>query len=82
MIQFVVDDTTRRYKDYEGLFKGNQNPIQISFCLGDITCDQEEDTIFYPVLIFDGMTDFIEGSVYRDKLVQFLKDNDFSQMTV
>lgn len=82
VIQFVVDDTTRRYKDYEGLFKGNQNPIQISFCLGDITCDQEEDTIFYPVLIFDGMTDFIEGSVYRDKLVQFLKDNDFSQMTV
>ena len=80
VIQLAVGERWRKYKDVSGAYKGNQNPIQISFCIGDITEDCERDMIFYPVILFDGMTDFVEGFAYHDAFIQYLKDNDFIEI--
>lgn len=80
VIQLVVEKGKRKFKDYVGSYKGNQNPIQISFQIGDITSSSERSLIFYPVTLFDGMTDFTDGSQYHDQFIAFLKDNDFIEI--
>jgi hypothetical protein len=70
------------FKDVKGAYKDNQNPIQISFQLGDITNSEVNKTVFYPVCLFDGITVFSSGEEYHDKLIHYLIDNDFKRMSI
>ena len=80
VIHLVVERDRKKFRDYTGAYKGNQNPIQISFQIGDITNRCEKNLIFYPVTLFDGMTDFMDGSLYHDQFITFLKDNNFIEI--
>ena len=80
VIQLVVGKNGKRYRDYPGVYRGNQNPLQVSFRIGDITAKEERDLIFYPVPLFDGMTDSKKGSEYHDKFVKYLQSNDFIEI--
>ena len=78
----VVGKERRMFKDVKGAYKDNQNPIQISFQLGDITNSEVNKTVFYPVCLFDGITVFSSGEEYHDKLIHYLIDNDFKRMSI
>ena len=78
----VVGKGRKMFKDVKGAYKDNQNPIQISFQLGDITNSEVNKTVFYPVCIFDGITAISSGEEYHDKLIHYLIDNDFKRMAI
>ena len=76
----VVGESLRRFKKQTGIYKSNQNPVQIKFQLGDATNNSTEDMIFYPILLFDGMTDFKDGDTYFEGFVQYLREKEFKEM--
>lgn len=76
----VVGESLRRFKKQTGIYKSNQNPVQIKFQLGDATNNSTEDMIFYPILLFDGMTDFKDGDTYFERFVQYLREKEFKEM--
>lgn len=58
-------------KRYPGSFrKLNLNPVSIRFKIGDIS-NNDDGTIFLPVLLFDGLTDYQGVEEYYNELVEF-----------
>lgn len=80
VIDMVVSKQWKKYKDVPGTYKANQNPVQVSFQLGDITDKNCQNTIFHPICIFRGLTIFDQGKDFHDKLAKYLNDNGFTQM--
>lgn len=80
VIDMVISDKWKKYKDVQGTYKTNRNPIQVSFQLGDITNKLIQNTIFYPICIFRGITIYDQGRDFHDKLERFLVENNFIKM--
>lgn len=76
----VVGENEKKFKKQVGTYKKNQNPIQIRFQLGDITSTEIQDTIFYPVQLFDGMTEYRDGGKYFGQIISYLKGNGFIEI--
>lgn len=77
----VVGENVKKLKKQIGTYKKNQNPIQIRFQLGDITSSEIQNTIFYPVQLFDGMTEYMDGDKYFEQIISYLKGNGFIEIS-
>ena len=80
VIELVVGKDYRLYRDVVGSYRDNQNPLQVCFQIGNITDPSIKDTIFYSITLFDGYTIYSPGNIYHDKLISFLKNNNFLEI--
>lgn len=80
VIDMVVSNNWRKFRNVHGTYKANQNPIQVSFQLGDITNKEIQNTIFFPICFYRGSTIFNQGKVFLEKLEDFLIENGFKKM--
>lgn len=80
VIDLVVSNTWKKFRNVHGTFKANQSPVQVSFQLGDITNKTIQDTIFHPICFFRGSTIVNHGKMFHDKLETYLLDNGFKMM--
>lgn len=76
----IVGENEKKFKRQVGTYRKNQNSIQVRFQIGDITSEDSQNTIFYPVQLFDGLTDSREGDKYFEQLISYLKNNGFIEM--
>lgn len=80
VIDLVVSQKWKKYKDLPGTYKKDRNPVQIIFQLGDITNPIIQDTIFHPICFFRGASILNKGKDFHDKLERYLIDNGFLKM--
>lgn len=75
VLDIVCCDNIRKLKSYPGsFFDKSQNNLSIQFLLGDSTSSKNNvaDSIFLPIKIFDGRTNYIDGSRYFEEICDFL----------
>ena len=77
VLDVVCNRNVRKLKTYTGILSAkNQNSLSIQFLIGDSTSEKNKisDSIFLPVKIFDGKTNYMGGSSYFEELSNFLTD--------
>ena len=66
-----------KLKTYKGVLSAKtQNSLSIQFLIGDSTSERNRvsESIFLPVKIFDGKTNYIGGNSYLEELSSFLTE--------
>ena len=77
VLDVVCNEKVRKLKTYPGIFFAkNQNSMTIQFMIGDSTSQKNRisDSIFPPLKIFDGKTNFMGGNAYFEEISNFLTD--------
>lgn len=75
VLDIVVTKNVRKLKEYRGVFaEKKQNPLTLQFIIGDTTLNRNnvKDSIFLPIMIFDGKTNHIGGNTYYEEIRSFL----------
>lgn len=79
-VDIIVSKSERKYMQKKGVYRGNQNPIKILFQIGDITDVSMRETIFCPIQLFEGKTDFVDGERYFNEIIEYLDQNKFIEV--
>ena len=69
VLDIVCNHNVRKLKTYKGVLSAKtQNSLSIQFLIGDSTSERNRisESIFLPVKIFDGKTNYIGGNSYLD----------------
>mgnify|MGYP003293073348 CR=1 FL=1 len=81
VIDIICSEKIKKVKEYRGNFLSDkQNNLIVQFLIGDTTSKKYniKDTIFPPIIIFDGLTNYVGGKTYYDEIYEFLiKQYDF-----
>lgn len=73
VLDVVCSKNVKKLKQYPGtFFSKNQNRLTIQFQIGDTTTDSASDSIFFPIKIFDGKTNYLGGNMYFESVCNFL----------
>lgn len=77
VLDIVCNRNVRKLKTYKGVLSAKtQNSLSIQFLIGDSTSERNRisESIFLPVKIFDGKTNYIGGNSYLEELSSFLTE--------
>lgn len=77
VLDVICSENVRKLKTYPGIFFAkNQNSMSIQFMIGDSTSQKNRisDSIFPPLKIFDGKTNYMGGNAYFEEISNFLTD--------
>lgn len=77
VLDVICGEKVRKLKTYPGIFFAKtQNSMSIQFMIGDSTSQKCKisDSIFPPLKIFDGKTNYMGGNAYFEELSNFLTD--------
>lgn len=75
VLDVVCSENVRKLKTYPGMFfSKNQNSMSIQFFIGDSTSQKNSvfNSVFPPIKIFDGKTNYIGGNAYYEEICNFL----------
>lgn len=75
VLDIICSRKIKKLKEYKGNFLSEkQNNLIVQFLIGDTTSKRYNisDTIFPPIKIFDGLTNYIGGKVYFGDIYDFL----------
>lgn len=77
VLDIICSENVKKLKTYPGtFFEKNQNSMSIHFLIGDSTSQKSRisDSIFPPLKIFDGKTNYMGGNSYFEEISNFLTD--------
>lgn len=77
VLDIICSENVRKLKTYPGtFFAKTQNSMSIQFLIGDSTSQKNRisDSIFPPLKIFDGKTNYMGGNAYFEEISNFLTD--------
>lgn len=77
VLDIVCNQRARKLKKYPGIVSPqNQNSLSIQFLIGDSTSNKNRigDSIFPPIKIFDGKTNYMGGIAYFEEICTFLTE--------
>lgn len=77
VLDIVCSENVRKLKTYKGIFFAkNQNSMTIQFLIGDSTSQNSKmsESIFPPLKIFDGRTNYMGGNAYFEEIGNFLTE--------
>lgn len=75
VLDVICSENVRKLKTYPGIFFAkNQNSMSIQFMIGDSTSQKNKisESIFPPLKIFDGKTNYMGGNAYFEEISAFL----------
>ena len=73
VLDIVCSKNVKKLKQYpETFFSKSRNRLMIQFQIGDTTTDSAADSIFFPIKIFDGKTNYLGGNMYFESICNFL----------
>ena len=77
VLDVICNSNVRKLKTYPGIFFAkNQNSMTVQFFIGDSTSQRNKvsESIFPPLKIFDGRTNYMGGNAYFEGICNFLID--------
>ena len=75
VLDVICSENVRKLKTYPGIFFAkNQNSMSIQFMIGDSASQKNKisESIFPPLKIFDGKTNYMGGNAYFEEISAFL----------
>nr|WP_288732507.1 toll/interleukin-1 receptor domain-containing protein [uncultured Anaerobutyricum sp.] len=77
VLDIICNQNVRKLKKYKGILAAKtQNNLSIQFLIGDSTSMKAKisESIFLPIKIFDGRTNYVGGNSYFEELSNFLTE--------